>query len=272
MAIITLTSDMGTKDHYVAVVKGSIISQLPEVRIVDISHQIKPFDNAQAAFVLRNAYPAFPRGTVHVIGVNPELSNDTPHLVVRHDGHYFIGADNGIFWLLFDGKPQESFELTMKLDTDNLTFPTRDVFVPAACHIARGGTPDVIGRKTVTIREQIGFRPATDGNTIRGAVLYIDGYGNVVTNIRRDHFREVGRGRGFTISFGPHRHDIRELKNTYGDVNPGDRVAFFGANGFLEVAVNKGVEGSGGGAARLLGLAPQDPVRVEFEERGRPVP
>lgn len=263
MAIITLTTDMGLRDHYVAAVKGAILSQHPEAVIVDVSHSITPFDNAQAAFVLRNAYPEFPRGTIHIIGVNPEADGQTAHLVVRHDGHYFVGADNGIFPLLFDGKPHEAFELTIKLDTDHLAFPTKNIFVKAACHIARGGTPEVIGRKVTAVREQIGFRPVVTGDAIKGAVIHIDGYGNVVTNITRPQYDEVIKGRPFRISFGRAMHDITQLNNTYTDVPPGERVAFFGATGYLEIAVNKGVAGAGGGAAQLLGLRVADAVRVE---------
>lgn len=269
MSIITLTTDMGTKDHYLAAVKGAIITQCPDARIIDISHGIEPFNNAEAAFVLRNAYPEFPRGTIHIIGVNPEADGTTPHLAVRHDGHIFLAADNGIFWLLFDGPPHEAFELTLKLDEDHMAFPTKSVFVKAACHIARGGTLDVIGRKTVQIREQIGFRPAVDAQSIRGAIMYVDRYGNVITNIKRSLFNEIGKGRTFTIAFGRSRDDIKELHKTYSDVPHGERVAFFGASGYLEIAVNKGVEGAGGGASRLFGLHLQDPIRVEFGERPR---
>ena len=264
MPVITLTTDMGLKDHYVAAVKGAIITQAPEARIIDISHSIRPFDNAQAAFVLRNAYPDFPRGTIHIIGVNPDTDGDTPHLIVRHDGHYFVGSDNGIFWLLFDGPPHESFELTIKLDDDHAAFPTKNVFVKAACHIARGGTPEVIGRKVVKIREQVGFRPAVDQQSIRGVVMYIDSYGNVITNISRQLFEEVVRGRPFRIAYGRSSNDITTIHPNYGEVPPGERIALFGASGFLEIAVNKGVEGKGGGAARLFGLRVQDPVRIDL--------
>ncbi len=267
MAIITLLSDMGTKDHYVAAVKGAIISQFPEARIVDISHTITPFSNVQAAFVLRHAYPEFPRGTVHIIGVNPEADGQTPHLVVRHDGHYFVGADNGIFSLLFEGRPQEAFELTMMLDDDHRTFPTKSVFVKAACHIARGGTPDVIGRKTVKLREQIGFQPAVDPNSIRGKVVYVDSYGNLMTNISHKLFAEVGRGRPLRITFGRTDDDITRISKGYADAPPGERVAFFSASGMLEVANNKGATGVGGGAAQLFGVRDEDPVRIDFDSR-----
>lgn len=269
MDIITLTTDMGLKDHYVATVKGSIWTQYPEARIVDVSHTIKPFDSGQAAFVLRQAYPVFPRGTIHIIGVNPEADGHTPHLVVRHDGHYFIGADNGIFSLLFEGPPHEAFELTMKLDDDHVAFPTRSVFVKAACHIARGGTLDVIGRKVPRVKELIGFQPAVDPTSIRGKVLYIDSYGNLVTNVRKNLFDEIGKGRTFRIGFGHRDDDITKLHQTYGDVPNGERLAFFNATGLLEIAVNKGVEGSGGGAARLFGVHQDDTVRIEFGEWSR---
>ena len=269
MAIITLTTDMGLRDHYVAAVKGAIISQHPEARIVDISHQIAPFDNQHTAFVLRNAYPEFPRGTIHIIGVNSEADGHTPHLIVRHDGHYFIGADNGIFSLLFDGKPHEAFELTIKLDTDHLAFPTKNIFVKAACHIARGGTPEVIGRKVLEVREQLSFRPVMLDDAIKGAVIHIDAYGNVVTNIKREHFNDLIKAHTFKICFGRTMHDIKEINNTYSDVPEGERVAFFGATGFLEIAVNRGVAGGGGGAAQLLGLRVSDPVRLEITGMAR---
>jgi S-adenosyl-L-methionine hydrolase (adenosine-forming) len=271
MSLITLTTDMGLKDHYVAVVKGAIYSQVPDARIVDISHSITPFDNAQAAFVLRQAYPEFPRGTVHLIGVNPEATGNTPHLVVRHDGQYFIGADNGIFPLIFDAKPHEAFELTMKLDDDHATFPLKNVFVKAAAHLLKGGTAEVIGRRTVQIREMMSFRPATDITSIRGAVIYIDSYGNVVTNIARLQFQDLVKGQPFRITFGRHSYDITTVSKSYGDVPQGERLAFFGSTGQLEIAVNKGVDGMGGGAAGLLGLRVNDPVRVELVLAQRPV-
>ena len=266
MAIITLTTDMGVKDHYVAVVKGSILGQAPGAVIVDISHQITPFDNAQAAFVLRNAYPAFPAGTVHLIGIDPEAGPQTPHVVAAHDGHWFVGADNGIFSLLFDGRPQAVFTLRMVTDAADATFPLRGVLARAACHLAQGGAIDAIADPRARVRQQLGFVPALDQESIRGVVIHVDAYGNVVTNIHRDHFAAMVQDRPFRITFGRSQYDITALHRTYGEVPQGERLAFFGANGLLEIAVNKGVEGGGGGAARLFGLHVQDPVRVELKD------
>jgi S-adenosylmethionine hydrolase len=267
MAIITLTTDMGLKDYYVASVKGAILSQYNEATIIDISHEIPPFDIATASFVIRNTYSDFPKGTVHIIGVNPEADVDTNHLAAEFDGHFFVGADNGIFSLLFDRTPDNVVELNLSQDTDELTFPTKDVFVKAACHLARGGTLEVIGRRTEEIRQRELFRAVVEGSIIRGQVIYIDGYGNVISNITESLFKEVGKGRPFTIYFRRASYDIHKIHNTYHDVPEGEKVALFSATGYLEIAINKGVEGSGGGANKLFGLKLNDTVRIEFDER-----
>ncbi len=265
MAIITLISDMGTRDHYVAAVKGAIHTQLEKAVIVDISHSIAPFNNMHAAFVLRNAWPEFPKGTIHIIGVNPEADGQTPHVVAFYRGHYFIGADNGIFSLLFDGKPDELFELTLKLDTDHLAFPTKNIFVKAACHLARGGILGALGRKLPSLREQTNVRPVIMDGTIKGEVIHVDHYGNVVTNITKELFTSVVKHREFRISVGRSMYDFNKIHKTYSDVPPGERVAFFGDSGYLEIAINKGVTGGGGGASQLLGLNVTSAVRLELD-------
>ncbi len=266
MAIITLTTDMGLKDYYVASVKGAILSQFPEAVIVDISHDVPPFNIAQASFVIRNAYKDFPKGTVHIIGVNPDADMDTHHLAVEFDGHYFVGADNGIFSLLFDKPLEHIFELSITQDSDDLTFPTKHVFVKAACHIARGGTMEVIGKRIETIRQRELFRAVVEGSIIRGTVIYIDSYGNVITNITESLFKEVGKGREFSIYFRKADYDITRISQAYNEVPEGEKVALFSATGYLEIAINKGVEGSGGGANKLFGLKVNDTVRIEFVE------
>ena len=133
-SIITLTSDMGYRDYYVAAVKGVIYSQCPNCHVVDISHSITPFNTFHAAWVLKNAYLNFPKGTVHILSVNSEGSDDIAQVVVDYDGHYFIGADNGVFSLMFDKKPDRVFEININQDSDSMTFHSRDLFLKAACH------------------------------------------------------------------------------------------------------------------------------------------
>lgn len=257
MAIITLTTDLGLKDYYVSTVKGAILSQLPDVTIVDISHDIQPFDISQASFIIKNSYTSFPPGTVHIIGVNTQPDASTPFLGVLANGHYFIGADNGIFSLLFDIHPEKIVQLTLKQEREFLTFALRDVFVKAACHIARGGTLEVIGTVRQHFTERMLFKPHTSATSIRGMVMYIDSYENVICNINEQLFREIGRGRPFNIQMRTNSVDM--LCESYNDVSDGEIIAMFNSAGFLEIAINKGK------ASSLLNLKLGDTISIEFE-------
>ncbi len=266
MAIITLLSDMGTSDHYVAAVKGAILRQLPGAVIADISHNIAPFNNMHAAFVLRNAWHEFPEGTIHIIGVNPGSDSKTPHIAVRHKGHYFIGADNGIFSMLFDEPAEVVYGLTLKLDTDHRLFPVKHIFVKAACHLGRGGTIELLGRRLDQVQQQLMPRAVLMEDAIKGQVIHVDHYGNVITNITGQLFNSLVRNRPFVLTIGRSRHNIRTLHKHYSDVAPGEKLAFLGDSGYLEIAVNKGVKASGGGASQLLGLKVNDVIRLELEQ------
>ncbi|MBK8338628.1 MAG: SAM-dependent chlorinase/fluorinase [Flavobacteriales bacterium] len=201
MAIITLTTDMGLKDHYVAVVKGTILGLFPQAVVVDVSHQITPFDNAQTAFALRNAYPAFPKGTVHAIGVNPGADAQTPHLAVLHDGHWFVGADNGIFSLLFDGKPQALHTLRMVTEPGDAAFPVKGVLARAACHLAQGGAVEAIAETTLNFRQQLGFHPGHGPRKHPRVVVHVDTYGNANHQHPPGPIRDLGEGPAFPHHF-----------------------------------------------------------------------
>lgn len=266
MSIITLTTDMGLKDYYVASVKGSILCELPDAKIIDISHSISPFDIAQASFVLKNCYKDFPEGTINIIGINPEKTETTKHLLIKVENRYFIGADNGIFSLLFEQLPDEIFELTIEENTELQSFPTKNVFVKAACHIARGGTPEMIGKLVDTYEQRQLFRATADDNVIKGTVAYIDSYGNVITNISKELFQETGKGRRFKIYLTRAGYAITKINQQYNEVPEGEKVALFSSNGHLEIAINRGVEGSGGGANKLFGLKLNDTITIEFKD------
>jgi S-adenosylmethionine hydrolase len=257
MAIITLTTDLGLKDYYVSAVKGAILRQLPEVTIIDISHLIPSFNIQEAAYVLRNSYPGFPDGTVHIVGVNAEATDQTPHIGLAVSGQYFIGADNGIFSLLFDKVPDKVVELNLKHDSNSPVFPTRDIFAKAACHLARGGSLDLIGAVRNGVKERIMFRPVSMGDNLRGSIIYIDSYSNVVTNITQELLKETGKGRLFSIHFGS--HEIDRLSRTYQDVVEGEILAMFNAAGHLEIAMNHGK------ASQLLNLHLGDTVTILFQ-------
>lgn len=258
MAIITLTTDLGLKDYYVASVKGAILSELPDAKIIDITHNIPSFDLLKTAFVIKNCYADFPEGTIHIIGVNSEVDLNTPHLVIYHNGHYFIGADNGMFSLIFDSDPEKTVELNISQDTDRITFPTKDIFVKAACHIARGGTMEIIGTLHKKIVEKTHFRAVSENNIIKGMSIYIDHYGNIITNITEKIFKEYGKGRRFSILFRRAEYEIRQISKSYSSVPDGERLALFSSTGFIEIAMNKG------NASKLFGIDQGDIIRIEF--------
>ncbi len=258
MSIITLTTDLGLKDYYVAGIKGHILSQLPNATIVDVSHEIPPFNISVAAFCLKNCYQHFPEGSIHILGVSPEADEYTRHLIIKHKGHYFIGADNGMFSLLFDDKPSEIFNLNIIPEEDRRTFPTKDVFVQAACHIGRGGTMELIGTRVEEIAERTNFQPVIEEDVIRGMAMYIDSYGNVTTNITKSLFQLVGKNRDFSIVFRRADYNIDELKFNYSEVPEGEKLALFSTNNHLEIAINKG------NASKLFGIKLSDTIRIEF--------
>lgn len=260
MPIITLTTDWGLKDHYLASVKGAILSQIPESQIIDISHGIAPFDLNEASYILRNTWNNFPKGSIHIVGVNSEASVDHPHVLIKHQGHFFIGADNGIFCLMFDETPEEIFELDILQSSNKYTFSTKDVFIQAAKHIFHGKPLEELGDQLSNLTSRMPFQPVTETNVIKGKVIYIDRYENVVTNISETLFQELVLNKAFTILLRAGKYKIRKIHSSYSDVVEGELVALFGSHHLLEIAQNKGR------AAGLLGLQSDDVVRIEIEE------
>jgi len=258
MPIITLTSDWGVKDHYIGAVKGAILSRIPDVTIVDISHSIPPFNIEHAAFVLKNCFRNYPEGTVHIIGVNTEESDKYPHIIIKTGGHFFIGADTGIFSMILDEKPDIIIEMEIIQDSGFFTFSSRDRFAKAAAHIASGKSIEELGTVKDSINEKILFEPVVTDNLIKGHVIFIDSYENIITNIREPLFKEVGQGRKFAIGF--RTYEINKLSRSYSDVPVGEIVALFNSGGYLEIAMNQG------NAAGLLGMDSKDLVRVEFSD------
>ncbi|MEO9511086.1 MAG: SAM-dependent chlorinase/fluorinase [Flavobacteriaceae bacterium] len=275
MAIITLTTDFGLKDHFAGAIKGTILSNLPEVHIVDISHAVGPFNIQECAYILKNAYRSFPSGTVHLIGVDSELSMENQHIVVQVDGHYFIGANNGIISLIASDTTPEKI---MEINIPNLkigSFPVLDTFVPVACHIARGGKLEVIGKPFDTLKELRQFEPriTNNGKSILGNVIYIDNYGNVITNIQRSLFEAYRNGRDFEIAARTNK--IKSIRESYNGIinynldkaqrkGPGDALALFNSAGYIELAIYKSDLNTVGGASTLLGLNYRDTVTINF--------
>lgn len=276
MSIITLTTDLGLRDHYVASLKAQLLSKLPGCNIVDISHEVQPFNLGEAAYYVNNVLDDFPEGTVHFIGVDhlPNISiasaeNNLYPVVMKLHGQYFVGCDNGLLSLIkgFDGAKK-----IVRIDDFSaksaLRFPTRNIYVPTIIALCEGKALDEIGEPVKNIRRAFTQQPIVEENLIKGAVIHKDKYGNVIVNITEKLFTEVGAGNPFTIYFKRNSYHIDQISSNYYDVPAGEKLALFNDNGFLEIAINKGVKGSGGGAASLLGLDVKDLIRVEFHPKG----
>jgi len=255
MPIVTLTSDFGLTDYYVAMIKGALLSQNQNLNIVDISHNVKTYDIVQGAFVLKNAYSSFPKETVHILSINNYYNKKNCFLAVRYDGHYFIGPDNGIFSLLFDEKPEAIYELEYD---DKSDFPLKSIYSKAIGHIFNGLPFNEIGIKVDEIEERISFQPVINKAQIRGTVIHIDHYENVIVNITKDLFDQVHDKRKFSIFFK--RFDpICKISTNYSDVAIGKRLCFFNSAGCLEIAINMGK------ASSMLGLNIDDSVQIDFQ-------
>ncbi len=256
MGIITLTSDWGSTDFYQASVKGMIYRYLPNANIVDISHSIKAFDIVEAAYVIKNAYPSFPDGTIHIIGLSTEESIKHAHTVVYYKKQYFIGTDNGIFSMMFDDEPEKIVELDILLDSSVNTFSTRDRFVKAATHLAEGKPIEELGDVKSELVNMFLFEPSGDKEGIKGIVTYIDNFENLFTNISFELFNKTINGKKFELRFNS--YTITSIGNSYSDVRPSEIVALFASNGMLEIAINKGK------AASLLGMRKRSPIIIKL--------
>lgn len=275
MSIITLTTDFGIKDHFVGALKGKIISDYAEARIVDISHHIDLFNVSEASYVIGAAYNSFPKGTVHLIGVDAELTKENKHIAMQWNDHYFICADNGILSILTRKVvPQRIVEINIhdRLPSGSTAM---DVFVTVACHLAKGGSLSVIGREIQALKETNELKAvvASDKNSIKGYVVYIDHFGNCVTNISQKLVKEVAKGRNFEITFST--KTIKAVKSGYSDfaVNEkfslkdyeGEKLAIFNEAGYLEIAIYRSNPLTVGTARTLLGLKFRDVVNVVFK-------
>ena len=275
MAIITLTTDFGEKDHFAGAIKGAIYSELPDVRIVDISHSVAPFNVPEAAYIIQNAYSSFPKGTIHMIGIDSELNPENKHIAVQLDDHYFICANNGIMSMICsDISPQKIVEINIH-DRVATSFPVLDVFVNVACHIARGGTLEVIGKVIETIKPIKNLIPFVNDekNQIIGSVIYIDNYGNVVTNIKRGFFESIQKSRNYGIS--ARNYKFKKIYDKYSDAinfdipeekryDAGKGLVVFNSSQYMEIAVYKSDCNTVGSASSLMGLKLRDTVTINF--------
>ena len=263
MSILTLTTDLGYRDPYLAIVKAKLLGLNPGLSIIDLSCDIRDHNMADAAYILGNSLPYFPEGTIHLVSVKflmdasgnkkEHAADNTRYLLTRYKGQYIICPDNGLFTLLDKSFNETVYQLYYE-DNSKHHFFLKDVFVDAATHLLQQKQPEEIGMPVTDYYQAYQFESFLSGNVMRGKGIYVDDFGNIVTNITRDQFYEVAGNRSFMITLPGARID--KISNTYDEVRMGRPLILFNSFGYLEVAIN------GGSAYKML--CPKD-IGVKFE-------
>jgi S-adenosyl-L-methionine hydrolase (adenosine-forming) len=257
MAIVTLLTDSGESDHYVGSIKARIISTNPGVPVVDITHAIKPCDIAHAAFVLRSVFREFPKGTVHLVGVDSTGNKGEAAVAIQLEDHFFIGSDNGLFGLISDKTPQMIAQLNT-INPVETTFPERDIFAVAAAKIASGVALKDLGKPMSAIKRMIDRQVKATKKQITGQIVRVDNAGNLISNIPKEAFDILSKGKTYTIQFGSEK--FKRIQTQYHQAEEGECFILFNSLGLLEIGIYKG------NASELLGLGYDSVVNIVFDE------
>lgn len=250
MLTVTLTTDYGYVDPYVASIKGKILSYVPAAQIIDISHSVPSFNIYEAAYLVIHSFSLFPKNTIHIVNVNASDQQKNDYILAIYQEHYFIAPDNGVLSLIFGDNSYESYRLQPTISTFPL-LPLLDLIGPFLMDIK----PSKVGIKSDLSVHKAHNQPTISGNTLKGVVLHVDTYGNLITNLSKDLFHQ------YTITnldVMLRRNSIYIISDQYSDVEEGEKLCLFNSNNLLEIAINKG------NANKLLGLKQGDIIQVIF--------
>jgi len=257
--MITLLTDFGTKDHYVASMKGVILNINPRCSLVDITHEVIPHDIQEGALILANTFSYFPKGTIHLSVVDPGVGSARKPVLIVTPNYFFVGPDNGLFSFVTQRERiKQVMVLTRKeyfLPKVSMTFHGRDIFAPVAAHLSLGVKPNAFGYETRSLQELEIKHPIIEDGKLSGAILHVDTFGNLVSNIDEEKLFQFIRGRPFVIRAG--RKTIRELKRGYWEGRRGEPIALIGSSGFLEISVSEG------SAREILKVKRGDPIQIK---------
>lgn len=259
--ILTLTTDFGTRDGYVAAMKGVMLGINPDLKLVDVAHEVAAHDIMEGAFILRNVAASFPAGTVHLAVVDPGVGSNRKPIAMKYRNQLFVGPDNGLFSLVLSG---HSADQVVELDQPRFwrqekvsaTFHGRDIFAPIAARLASGLSLSSAGSPTDSMQSLHWALPISDDQGIQGWIVHIDRFGNCITNIQREQFHSQRRDRDFKCYAGT--SIIASNSTTYSDVDPGEATVLFNSQDHLEIAIHQG------SAASLLGIRKGAPVNILF--------
>lgn len=255
MPVITLTTEWKPDDIYHGIIKGKLCRSCPGVTIIDNACSIPPFDIVRASFIIRNTWNNYPAGTIHIICVHSEAVKDCNYLIVKAKEHYFIGTDNGIFNLILNSEPDEMVSINAG-SSDEL-----QIFADAAAEIISGKAPAELGKPLSRISERVPLRATIDKNVIIGSIIFVDSYGNAISNITREVFYRVFEGREYRILIQSNKNYTDTILEKYSDVPVGEMIARFNSLDLLEIAIN------GENVSELLSLSVGSVIRIDARQK-----
>ncbi|HEX2920003.1 MAG TPA: SAM-dependent chlorinase/fluorinase [Bacteroidales bacterium] len=259
MPVITLTTEWKPDDFYYGIIKGKLCSLCENATIIVNAGNILPFNIAQASFVIRNTYPNYPKGSIHIICIQSEEKKGKQHLIVSAKDHYFIGADNGIFNLILNSEPDEIIKIKDEGITDEL-----EIFARAAAAICSGKKTAELGEGISSISEKLPLRATIDKDVVTGSIIFIDSYGNAISNITREIFYRIFENRDYRILIQSNRNYTSKISNRYSDVPVGELLARFNQLDLLEIAVN------GANVSELFSITTGSVIRVDALNKSAP--
>tara|TARA_B100000524_G_C23646119_1_gene368520 strand:- start:325 stop:1158 length:834 start_codon:yes stop_codon:yes gene_type:complete len=277
MPLITLITDFGNKDHFIGKMKGEIYSYHYDAKIVEISNDVSPFNIMEAAYILENSYKSFPEKSVHIIDVDSEKTIEKKHIVVFLDNHYFISSDNGILSMLTQNiNPEKIYEIIINDDDNGLVNSSTKIFAQVASHLVRGGKPELIGKEIGHLKSVRNLKPFInkESNQIVSSVIYIDNFGNVITNLKKSVFEEIRKARSFEISV--RNYTFKKIYKKYSEIvnynipsnernDEGKGLVVFNSSGFMQISIYRSNPQNVGTASSLMGLKIYDSVTISFK-------
>jgi S-adenosylmethionine hydrolase len=258
LRIVTLTTDWNQNDYYVGILCGRLLSIEPTLRIVELSHRVPPFDYIQAAFIMRGCFENFPPGTIHICMVNSDSTTSKQLLLFELKGHFMIVPDNGIVGLITEVAPDRVYSIPFE---EHSSFGSLSAVASAMNMLLFNSNLADIALIAGTYKQNINIRAASDESSITGSVIYVDSYQNAITNITREQFEQVQKGRKFSIYVQSFSYKIEEIVENYADVEDGDMLALFNSLNLLEIAIRNGF------LTELLALSVGSSIMVKFTNR-----
>ena len=258
-AIITLTTDYGTNDHLVGTLKGVILKINPEATIVDITHGVAPYDLLDGALAIGSAYAYFPPRTIHIVVVDPGVGTERRPLLVSGDNQYFVAPDNGVLSLVYERNTnvvvRNATAEHYYLQPVSNTFHGRDIFAPIAAWLSKGWQTAAMGEEIQDYKKFALPKPKAANGVVKGVVLRVDSFGNLITNFRSEDLPEAARTKG-NLELQVGTQSVKRLVDTFARGENAEPIAFVGSSGYIEIAVNKG------NAAKALGIGRGAPITL----------